>query len=216
MKLHTVFVTFNRLELTKVAVESYLATVDLAYSYVIVDNRSGDGTREWVKSHPHLLLKRNYYPGYATNRGWEAAPADATHLHRADNDMRFLPGWCDEVRLHFSAKRRLGQLGLRTSSEERHCDWNTGGNCIIRRELFDAGLRYDERPWRRYPPGHSEDTYFSPAVKKMGWTWSRVSKPCLEMLSPDLSEREKWESDPYYVKSFSDRRIGEKPRGRRR
>ena len=135
-----------------------------------------------------------------------------THLQRADNDMRFLKGWCEEVERCFRQKRRLGQLGLRTASEERNCQTNTGGNCIVNRALFEKGLRWDERSWKRYPPGLSEDTYFSPAVRKLGYSWMRVHKPCLEMLAPDFSEVDRWRGDPYYEKAFRDRRIGGKPR----
>ena len=217
-RIHTTFVTYNRLELTKQAIESYLSTIQMPFTYVVVDNGSDDGTIDWLiaEKHPHIFLWRNFYPGYATNRGWEQAPDKATLLQRADNDMEFLPGWCEQIERIFQRKRRLGQLGLRTSSEERHCSVNTGGNCIIRRSLWDKGLRWDERSWRRYPAGLSEDTYFSPEVQKMGYTWSRVTKPCLRMLSPDFADYELWANDPYYVKAFADRRLARRNRHRRR
>jgi glycosyltransferase involved in cell wall biosynthesis len=208
VKLHTVFVTHNRLELTKEAVQSYLATVSVPYTYIVVDNASTDGTVEWLitEGHPCSLLPENRYPGFATNRGWEWAPDDATHLQRADNDMRFLRGWCNEVQLRFG--RRVGQVGLRTVGEEFRCAVNTGGNMVIRKELFDRGLRYDERPWPDYPAGLSEDTFLSPAVKKLGYQWTRVRKPCLESLASG-----DWE-DPYYQRSYGDRKIN-RPRGKR-
>lgn len=208
MKLHTVFITYNRLELTKIAVESYLATVDVPYSYWIVDNGSSDGTDEWLirERHPATLLGRNFYPGFACNRGWEWAPEDATHLQRADNDMEFLPRWCQQVEIGFRG-RRVGQVGLRTQREENACRTNTGGNCVILRELWDKGLRYDERPWQSFPAGCSEDTYFSPAVQAMGYKWKRVSRSCLRNHGPsDLRDPEAW-ADPYYQRSFGDRRI---------
>lgn len=208
MKLHTVFVTYNRLELTKQAVDSYLNTVTVPHSLWIVDNGSRDGTLEWIveQGFGATLLGRNTYPGFACNRGWEWAPPDATHLQRADNDMAFLPGWCNEVQMRF--KRRVGQVGLRTMAEEFRCAVNTGGNCVILRELWDKGLRWDERPWPEYPAGLSEDTFFSPRVKKMGYQWVRVKKPCLESLATS-----DWE-DPYYAKSYTDRGI-KRPRGKR-
>jgi glycosyltransferase involved in cell wall biosynthesis len=217
VRIHTTFVTYNRLELTKQAIESYLSTIEIPFTYNVIDNGSEDGTIDWLikEKHPHEFLWRNFYPGYATNRGWEQAPDNATLLHRADNDMRFLPGWCEHVEKILKRKRRLGQLGLRTAEEERHCAVNTGGNCIVRRILWNKGLRWDERAWRRYPAGMSEDTYFSPEVIKYGFSWDRVTRPCLEMLSPDFSETELWEDDPYYVKAFADRRIGPRPRRRR-
>ena len=75
MKLHTVFITYNRLELTKRAIASYLETVTVPYTMSVVDNGSTDGTADWSAgtdgSHPQShLLAENRYPGYATNLGW--------------------------------------------------------------------------------------------------------------------------------------------------
>ena len=224
MKLHTVFVTYNRLELTKQALASYQDTVTIPCEIVIVDNGSTDGTVEWlrewacdwfvardlhtrkqIRNAPNVwvdLLGENRYPGFACNKGWEWAPEDATHLHRADNDFKFLPGWCVEVLRSFIDNPRLGQLGLRTDDEELHNEHNVGGNCIIRRELWDAGLRWDERPWPEIKvPGYTEDSFMSPAVTQMGWEWGRVLEPCIQSLS--YEDRD----DPYYRKSWADRGI---------
>ena len=72
---------------------------------------------------------------------------EATLLHRSDNDMEYLPGWCDEVVRCFDENPRLGQLGLRTVEEEGPVS-AVGGNAVFRREVWDAGARYDERPWQ--------------------------------------------------------------------
>lgn len=206
MKLHTVFITYNRLELTKQAVQSYLDTTDVPYTYVIVDNASADDTWYWLRDNDHdcILLTENRYPGYACNRGWERAPGDATHLHRADNDFAFLPGWCEEVARCFE-DHSVGQVGLRTGKEELYVASNVGGNCVIRRELWDRGLRYDETPWPRLPPGLSEDSFLSPEIERMGYSWTRVNTPCiLTLASGD------W-NDPYYQASYGARNI-EKPK----
>ena len=212
MKLHTVFITYNRLELTKRAIASYLETVTVPYTLIVVDNASTDGTPEWFlwsqdfSSRTELLCSReNRYPGYATNHGWaEAAAGDATHLHRADNDFIFLPGWCEEVERIFESEK-VGQVGLRTSEEEGHARHNTGGNCVIRRELWDAGLRYDERPWPQLRDevgaGHTEDSLFSPAVTAMGYTWTRVKRPCIQSISFESPE------DGYYRDTWAARGI---------
>lgn len=200
MKIHTVFITYNRLELTKEAISSYLETVSVPHSFVVVDNASNDGTREWLLEQKFdiSLLDENRYPGFACNAGWARAPSDADFLHRADNDFKFLPGWCDQVNRMFREKT-VGQVGLRTDDEELHAVWNVGGNCVIRRELWDKGLRYDERPWPKYPPGYSEDSFFSPAVEEMGYTWKRVKKPCIESMASGIGE--------YYDRSYGDRGI---------
>ncbi len=208
MKLHTVFITFNRLECTKQSIASFLETVTVPYELFVVDNGSTDGTAEWLTDRApvaRILLPENKYPGYACNRGWELLSPSATHLQRADNDWTFLPGWCDHVQKAF-ADPQVGQVGLRTDKEEVFPNgvtvpWNVGGNNIIRRELWDAGLRYDERPWTELPAGHSEDTYLSPAVAAMGYDWVRVRRPCIVGNSVESTD------DEYYRKSYAARRI---------
>ncbi len=219
MILHSVMVTYDRLYATQKSLESYFETVTVPYSLTIVDNGSTDDTARWIiqEFDPHdanhwtvLWMKENKYPGYATNRGWETTPPEATFLHRADNDWAYHPGWCDHLAEAFQDPK-VGQVGLRTDLEESHggvpIPWNVGGNCVIRRELWDAGLRYDERPWTKLPPGHSEDTYMSPAVAAMGYKWVRVAEPCIYGVSVNENRDE-----PYYNRSWGARRIyGLKP-----
>jgi hypothetical protein len=211
VKIHTVFITYNRLELTKQAIESYLETVSVPFTYYVTDNASSDGTHGWLyaKDHPHCSFGTNHYPGLAANFGWERAPEDAGLLHRADNDFKFLPGWSDEVERMFSENPKLGQLGLRTDREENWEPGNTGGNCVIRRELWDAGLRYDETPWpeirARYGDGYSEDSFFSGQVEAMGYEWTRVKRPCIQNLASG-----DW-GDSYYQESYGIRGIRPRP-----
>jgi len=211
VRLHTVFITHNRLELTKRALDSYLETVTVPFHLVIADNASTDGTEDWLmkewdnNSSTIALLGRNRYPGFACNHGWELADSTVTHLHRADNDFAFLPGWCEEVERMFEGVERLGQLGLRTDEEEQYILINTGGNCVIPRELWDLGLRWDERPWPQLRdevgPGWTEDSLMSKAVKKRGWKWDRVERPCIQPISSESAD------DDYYRRSWEDRGI---------
>lgn len=210
MKLHTVFITYNRLELTKRAVESYFDTVTAPHSFVIVDNGSTDGTEEWLFEnfrYAHYLLKENKYPGFAANFGWQdiwRLHTGATHLHRADNDFIFLPGWCEEVERMFSLPKRraLGQLGMRTDEEEEFNSHNVGGNCLIAIELWEKGLRYDETPWPEIQArGWTEDSYMSPKVLRMGYRWDRVESCCIRSISTEDP------NDPYYIKTWTDRGI---------
>jgi len=207
LKIHTVIVSYNRLELTKQVISSYLETVTLPFSLIVVDNGSDEETRDWLLNdydYGLSLLNENKFPGYACNRGWERAPGDAVLLHRADNDFAFREGWCEQVIAAFK-NPNLGQLGLRTNEEEAAASWNCGGCCVIRRELWDKGLRYDERPWGEYPIGHSEDSYFSPAVVEMGYRWTRVKRPALISLASG-----DW-SDSYYQRSYGIRGIKPRP-----
>ncbi len=211
MKLHTVFITYNRLELTKRAIESYLETVSVPHTFAMVDNGSTDGTVEWLMPRYGgwlVVSEENRYPGLASNKGWMLAPGDATHLHRADNDHIFLPGWCEALEEEFQPLT-VGLVGLRTAEEEMHARTNVGGNCVIRRELWDKGLRWDERTWpqlrEQCGPGITEDSLLSPAVVKMGYLWKRVRRPCIVPISSELPDSDPdW---PYYLQTFRDRGI---------
>lgn len=216
MKIHTVVISYNRLDLTKKAVRSYLETVTLPSTLVIVDNGSTDGSAEWIDEYMQpghkLLLRENRYPGFACNRGWEMAPNDATHFHRADNDFIFLEGWCEEVERMFDVNHDLGQLGLRTDKEEFNAKLNVGGNCVISRSLWEQGLRWDERTWPQLRDqigtGWTEDSVMSKSIKKMRipnmqtyYRWDRVERPCIQPISFESID------DSYYVQSWGDRGI---------
>jgi glycosyltransferase involved in cell wall biosynthesis len=196
-RLHTTIVSFNRPELLKRTVESYLETVTLPYSLIIVDNGSDDTS--WlarIDTPLAVLLGENRYPGYAANHGFAYADEDVSFLHRSDSDMEYQPGWCEEVVERFQDPT-LGQLGLRTLEEEgNHAA--VGGNAVFRRELWDAGLRYDERPWTEVP---FEDATMSRKVHRLGYRWDRVQRPCA--LHIGIASRD----DPYYQQTFADRGI---------
>lgn len=206
MKLHSVVISYQRLDLTQQAVASYLDTVTAPYTLMIVDNGSNQDVTDWILDNTslfsYLLLGENKYPGYACNQGFDRAPDDATVLHRADNDWRFLPGWCDEVQRCFDANRSWGQIGMRTAAQELHNGHNVGGNSVFRRQLWQEGLRWDERPWPKIKTvGYTEDSFMSPAVVRMGWQWGRVEQPCIESLADENPH------DDYYIKSWEDRGI---------
>jgi hypothetical protein len=149
--LHSCLVSYRRRLLTEQTLASYLATVTVPHSLVIVDNGSPQDVTDWIRGTgvPHLLLGENRYPGYATNRGWELMPSGTTLLQRIDNDTEFLPGWCDEMAAVFS-DATVGQYGLVAAGDEQWTsmdNWPVGGNSVISRRVYDAGIRYSERPW---------------------------------------------------------------------
>ena len=198
MRLHTVFVTHNRLELTKRTIESYRKTVTGPHTIWVVDNASDDGTREWILSERFdgfSLLTENHYPGFATNLGFSHA-GDATHLHRSDNDVEYKKGWCAEVRRRFKDEL-LWQLGLRTVEEEGP-QGAVGGNCVFSRKAWESGIRYSEEPWTR---NAFEDAQMSSRITSAGHVWERVQRPCIEHIG--LASRH----DPYYQRTFRERGI---------
>ncbi len=210
VKLHTVFVTYNRLELTKRAIESYLETVTVPHRFLVVDNASTDGTTTWLQQNVRTLnfkgiiaFPENRYAGAACNFGWAMVSAwmDVDFLQRADNDSEFLPGWCEHVEECFEGRPELGQLGLRMGEEEGFNKINVSGDCIIRRELWDKGLRWEEKPWSEYPRGTAESRPFARAVEKMGYKWDRVTQPCIRPIAAEDPD------DEYYIESWRSRGI---------
>lgn len=199
--LHTVIVSYNRLPLLKQTLDSYYQTVTLPFNLVIVDNGSDFETTDYLRhtNHQVIYLDSNMYPGFATNHGFALASSGATLLHRSDNDIEYLPGWCDEVAEKFDLYPILGQLGLRTLEEEGpHAA--VGGNCVIRRELWEQGLRYSENPWTPNTP--FEDGLMASAIRRLGSSWARVERPCV--IHRGLARSD----DPYYQRTFADRGIG--------
>ena len=206
MRLLTVLVSYNRLELLKETVRSYRETVTLKHQLMIVDNGSDPETIDWLMaamlSMPDVevrYLNENRYPGFATNFGWQAGLVNHSYglLHRSDNDVEYLPGWCEEVERMFAAYPVVGQLGLRTLEEEGpHAA--VGGNCVLRSEVFAAGVRYREEPWGAIV---HEDGYMSQSVVAAGYGWARVENPCI--VHRGIADM----NDPYYQETMRVRGI---------
>lgn len=219
MNLLSCIVAHNRLELTKRCVESYLATVTVPHVLVVVDNASSDETAAWLapnEAHrcPHLgeqvfalINDENLYPGAACNLGWlvglnlwHALP-DANVLHRSDNDVEYLPGWCKELERCFVEMGNVGQVGLLEHRYEEGCS-NVGGNSAILRKLWDAGARWDEVPWGGRPgaPALNEDALMSAEIRRRGYRVARVGRETIVHHGWD------WDAYPdYYAQTCIDR-----------
>lgn len=184
VKLHAVIVSYKRLPLLQQCVTSFLETVRVPHTLIVVDNGSPMDVIEWLLTHGGLGFKfvglsKNRYPGYAANTGWALAPPDATLLMRSDNDSLWLPGWDSELGDVFGDPD-VGQYGPRAEGDETWTsipDWPVGGNTVIRRSLFDEGLRYDETPW---PDAViQEDHKLFLDIGNLGYRRVWSSQPCL-------------------------------------
>jgi glycosyltransferase involved in cell wall biosynthesis len=202
VKLHTVVVSYERLGLLKATISSYLDTVTVPHELIVVDNGSSPDVTRWLhrQTFPQLLLAENYYPGYATNRGFLLADPDANVLHRSDSDMEYLPGWCDAIQERLDDRPFAAIVGLRTDEEELHTTLNTGGTAVIRRHVWDEGLRYHEGPW---VDDMTEDWRLCQDAMRMGYQWTRVTRPCVIHLGAEHARAD----DPYYQRSFGVRGI---------
>ena len=188
--------THDRLAYTKRTIASLAGRTDFV---VVVDNASTDGTAEWLDECEEfgdlscvILNDRNLYPGAATNIGWHEGLKrfpEATLLHRSDNDIEYAAGWAENVEAAFAAHPKLGLYGVLNLHEDfpngqplNLCVENgvtvnrywprIGGNVVIRRELWDDGLRWMPGPWK--PGGQDEDGDMSAHVEALGWYHANV------------------------------------------
>jgi glycosyltransferase involved in cell wall biosynthesis len=224
MKLLITMITYNRLQYTKKTLRSLWATIQVPYFLIIVDNASTDGTQAYLanlvernRANQVIFNDKNLYPGKATNIGWTEGLeeySEATHLMRLDNDMHFEKGWDAMAENYFKNIDRLGQLGLDFDGGENKMpqyyngmglvEWPgcVGGPNIIKRSIFESGIRYDETPWEGSRSRMQEDSKFSREIKKDGWLVGHMD----ERLSWTFATKENWKDYPdYYKKTMYDR-----------
>jgi GT2 family glycosyltransferase len=97
LSIHLVFITYNRLRYTKLALESVLRDPDESFKLTIWDNASQDGTPEYLRSisDPRIddivLSKENVGQVPAVNQVWGSSDCDL--LGKLDNDCILTPGW---------------------------------------------------------------------------------------------------------------------------
>lgn len=229
MNLLIVLITYNRLEYTQRTLRSLYRTTELPYYLVVVDNASTDGTQEFLKSAEKrykvdkvILNPQNYYPGKACNIGWTEGLKDypeATHLMRLDNDMHLEKGWQKAAESYFKAIPELGQLGLDNDALDhpkaalRAQEINgkiinpwpgcVGGPNIIRKKIWDLGVRYQELMWNdgRNTP-MQEDSALSRDIKAKGY----LSAHMTDKLAWTFANKENWkEYKDYYLETMKDR-----------
>jgi len=98
MTIDLVFVTYNRLHYTKLALASVLADPEEEFSLTIWDNASTDGTSEYLKKgvNDHRITnivysKNNIGQTATVNEVWSKSKGDL--LGKLDNDCLVTPGW---------------------------------------------------------------------------------------------------------------------------
>jgi GT2 family glycosyltransferase len=106
--------TYNRLEYTKLALESVLADPTEQFALTIWDNASTDGTVEYLKNEVNdprisdiIFSKENIGQTAAVNTVWGKSKADL--LGKLDNDCLVTPGW---TRTLAQAHQDIENLGV--------------------------------------------------------------------------------------------------------
>lgn len=116
MSINICMVTWNRLELTRRAIESLLAKTAGDFTLHVVDNASTDGTQDYLEElaarHGNVrlfLLRRNMGVSVGANMGWGAQDAD--YYVKLDNDIEILdPDWLQNLVSLLAANPELGMV----------------------------------------------------------------------------------------------------------
>ncbi|MGE9986531.1 glycosyltransferase [Desulfovibrio sp. SGI.169] len=193
MRAHLAVVTWNRLALTRICVESLLALTPPGYTLTIVDNGSEDGTQEYLQglatARPHVrlkLLSRNMGLCVASNLAWDDA-ADADYCVKLDNDIEILsPCWLERLTSLLEDHPRVGMASY------RFCHWHEpshqpltlrdggaaelttvcGGGCVCVPRATRERLGFWNEGYGRY--GH-EDQDYSWRASKAGYALASLS-----------------------------------------
>lgn len=221
--LSTTLVTHNRLEDTKRCIGAYVNVTKVPYELIIVDNASTDGTREFLRELVQaqdsiryvLLNEENLYCGAARNQGF--ALSSGRYLHAMDNDVLHFPGWDERVLEVFDRLPRVGQVtpfkvpenyvlevmevspGFFVAYSKRN---TAGGSNVIRRELWDRGLRWRDVRWK--PGCICEDYFMSRDVLSIGYdfVWFTTDAHCC---TPGHDKHHIAQNLEYYIKSYCER-----------
>jgi GT2 family glycosyltransferase len=99
-----VMFTYNRIEYTKLSLQTLMDNTYYPFDLVIVDNNSTDGTQSWLeefrKQHPDRIKNiiynsKNYGLPGPTNSFWQSTAADL--LGKVDNDTLVPEGWLERL-----------------------------------------------------------------------------------------------------------------------
>ena len=145
--INIAIVTYNRLSLTRLCLESLLGKTCGDYTVHIVDNNSTDGTPAYLEDIAAkqervrvIFLGRNYGPAVAANYAWAARDAD--YYVKLDNDIYIHDGdWLHKLVQLAERNPEVGMVGYRL------LDWkheNTplllkSGDAFISSQLCNGG-----------------------------------------------------------------------------
>ena len=203
---------YNRLELSKKCLESYLHTISVPHELVIVNNASTDNTREWlegIKNDPRIkkiIHGVNNDPASALNSGLRICTG--RYLHVMENDYIYFDGWDIYVLNCFDKIANLGQLCIcygKSALIGQHYGnlvYLSLGN-VVSSSVFQRKIFFDYHVhWQNIHRGSMpDDEQFSDAVKKAGFLVAWPDKPLAEAVgfSPEEFER-----DPdYYITNYT-------------
>jgi glycosyltransferase involved in cell wall biosynthesis len=201
MTIDLVFITYNRLEYTKLALASLLADPTEQFSLTIWDNGSTDGTKDYLSSMNDPRIKRRVF--MQENVGLQGAVNDLFSKSSANlvgivpNDFLFTPGWTRPLAQAHADVPELGMIGCWHLGEEffdesrainkiqtfgrhrvfRH-PWTGGGAGLVKlKAVRECGpLRSSSTPdyWKQMATRGYVNGFYYPliCVEHMDYPWS--------------------------------------------
>jgi SAM-dependent methyltransferase len=226
MSISTIVLNWNRADLLRATLQSYVETALPPFDITVLDNASDDHSREVIEEARRVIpgLRAVYAAenlgGEALNELIAAAAGDLIHVH--ENDLLLFPGWQEYAWEAFRAFPDLGQLSLFCGVPpdeypgepqpatlrfaqgkivyEAHR--NVGTSCLLRPELVRRGLRVHNIPVEgssgfRFP----DDGRLSRDVRTEGYWCAFSDRHYLRNVGHELDE---FARDPsYYERNYA-------------
>jgi len=180
MTIHLVFITYNRLEYTKLALASVLADLDEKFSLTIWDNASTNNTVEYLKNEVNdprivdiIFSKENIGQTAAVNEIWSKSKADL--LGKLDNDCLVTPGWTQILAQAHKDIERLGVVACWhyfpddfDYERAKHKIQNFGEHRILRHPwTCGTGFLIKRDTFKRFGPMQEKSTT---------WYWFKMAR----------------------------------------
>jgi GT2 family glycosyltransferase len=197
LKTSIVILTYNKLDYTKVCIDSIRThTQPGTYEIIVVDNCSTDGTVEWLQEQRDIITIFNQsnlgFPR-GCNQGIDVAIGNDVLL--LNNDVIVTRNWLDNMRAALYSSKSVGAVGSVTNSCSNYQAISVNYSSIEEMQEFAAGYnRTDSAKWEerirlvgfcmlikkeviekiglldeRFTPGNYEDDDYSFRITKAGF-----------------------------------------------
>jgi len=212
--------TYNRLDCTKVCLESLRNHTRQHYSLTVVDNGSSDGTPAYLTAEHDagrieniVLLEQNMGVACAYNLGWSLV--QAAYYLKVDNDVEFLrQDWLDVLIHRAASEQAIAMLGFGCNNsgltftpsasaapaqenDLLHYCGHVGGVCLIRSDVHER-LGYWNEDYGLYG---EEDSDFGLRARLAGYSNIMVcqrERPYIryvDTLGADFDTYQSWKSE---------------------
>lgn len=136
------------------------------YNLIVVDQNSGDGTREWLEDNqiaPHIVLNKKNV-GVASGRNQGVSVGRGSWIAFIDSDIEIVDNlWLDKM-WNYAIDRRIGFIEARVKEGGYAGKWQYGkmSFCLVRRQCFYEVGCFD----RNFVIGEDMDWF-----ARFEWSW---------------------------------------------